>query len=163
MRDSPAACGTLGLNQRWFRVGLFATSAAIAGLGGALLAGLRETISAPDFQALSGLLLLLLAVVCGVTSMTGAALGGTLLMLLPVLQSQFKALGGLEFLVIGVGAVSLGRDPNGIANHLFSWGRWVRMRIPLFAPAAQRAPAPAAIPAELAPEHEHQVAGHGIA
>ncbi len=125
MRDSPAACGTLGLNQRWFRVALFAVSAGIAGLGGALLAGLRETDSALDFQTFQGLLLLLLAVVCGVTSISGAYLGGLLLMLLPVLQSQWKSIAGVEFLVIGVGAVSLGRDPNGIANHLFSLGRWL--------------------------------------
>src|SRR3954451_7284814 len=38
LRDSPAACGTLGLNQRWLRVALFAVSAGIAGLGGAFLA-----------------------------------------------------------------------------------------------------------------------------
>lgn len=131
MRDSPAACATLGFNQRWFRVGLFATSAAIAGLAGALFAGLRESATPLDFQAMTGLVLVLLAVVCGVTSMTGALLGGFLLMLLPVLQSQFHTLGGLEFLVIGVGAVSLGRDPNGIANHLFSFGRWLGVRIPL--------------------------------
>jgi branched-chain amino acid transport system permease protein len=142
MRDSPAACGTLGLNQRWFRVALFATSAGMAGLAGALVAGLRGTVSALDFQAISGLLLLLLAVACGVTSVTGAWLGGMLLMLLPVLQSQYKSLGGLEFLIIGVGAISLGRDPNGIANHLFNAGRWLRNRIPLVA-TAPTGPAPA--------------------
>jgi branched-chain amino acid transport system permease protein len=79
---------------------------------------------------LSGLLLLLLAVVFGVTSVTGAGLGGLALMLLPVLQSQYKSLGGLEFLIIGIGAISLGRDPNGIANHLFSWGRAILNRLP---------------------------------
>jgi branched-chain amino acid transport system permease protein len=126
MRDSPAACGTLGLNLRWFRVGLFAASAGIAGLAGALFAGLRETIAATDFQVLSSLPLLLLAVVCGVTSATGALLGGFLLMLLPVVQASFPALGGLVFLVIGFGAVSLGRDPNGLANLGFKIGRWVQ-------------------------------------
>lgn len=160
MRDSPAACGTLGLNQRWFRVALFATSAGIAGLAGALLAGLRGTVSALDFQSFQGLVLLLLAVVCGVTSVTGAGLGGLLLMLLPVLQSQFKTLGGLEFLLIGFGAVSLGRDPNGIANHLFAWGRWLRGRLPLFARTgdARRL----VHPAETALESE-RMAGHGVA
>jgi branched-chain amino acid transport system permease protein len=174
MRDSPAACGTLGLNQRWFRVALFAASAGIAGLGGALLAGLRETDSALDFQTFQGLLLLLLAVVCGVTSVTGAYLGGLLLMLLPVLQSQFKSIAGVEFLVIGVGAVSLGRDPNGIANHLFTLGRWVTDALPL--PERLRrglspptTPQPAA--AELADSYDlddyateqEQVVGHGVA
>ena len=34
MRDSPAACGTLGLDMRWFRVALFGLSAGMAGLAG---------------------------------------------------------------------------------------------------------------------------------
>ncbi|MDP9092362.1 MAG: ABC transporter permease [Actinomycetota bacterium] len=158
MRDSPAACGTLGLNQRWFRVGLFATSAGIAGLGGALLAGMRETISALDFGALQpGLLLLLIAVACGVTSMSGALLGGMALMLLPVLESQFKSLGGLEFLIIGVGAVSLGRDPNGIANHVFAWGRRARSLV------AIRTPSAGAETVDQPVRESEQVVGHGVA
>src|SRR3546814_9779113 len=46
MRDSPSACSTLGLDMRWFRVGLFAMSAGMAGIAGALFAGLRGTIGA---------------------------------------------------------------------------------------------------------------------
>ena len=130
MRDSQAACGTLGLNQRWFRVGLFGASAGIAGLAGALLAGVRGTVDAASFQAFNGLLLLLLAVVSGVTSVTGAFLGGLLLMLLPVLQSQFPTLGGLEFLIIAAGAVTLGRNPNGLANLGFTAGRRLGERWP---------------------------------
>jgi branched-chain amino acid transport system permease protein len=165
MRDSPAACGTLGLNQRWFRVGLFATSAGIAGLSGALIAGMRGTTSPQDFQALSGLLVLLLAVACGVTSVTGAAIGGTLLMLLPVLQSQSDKLGGLTFLVIGLGAVSLGRDPNGIANHLFTWGRWLASRLPVV--SSFGTPSPTGERDDRGASFEtfesEQVAGHGVA
>jgi branched-chain amino acid transport system permease protein len=158
MRDSQAACGTLGLNQRWFRVALFSVASGIAGLGGALQAGLRGTVSALDFQPISGLLLLLLAVVCGVTSMTGAFLGGFLLMLLPVLQSQFPALGGLEFLIIGIGAVSLGRDPNGLANAAFKLGNRLRP----YLPAQVRLPERRTMSAE--PDVESaEVAGHGVA
>ena len=123
MRDSPAACGTLGLNMRWFRVALFGLSAGMAGLAGALFAGLRQTIGATDFQLFASLPLLLLAVVCGVTSVTGAAIGGVFLMMLPVLQSSYPGLAGLAFVVIGFGAVALGRDPNGLANLLFGIGR----------------------------------------
>src|SRR6478752_5283645 len=122
MRDSPAACGTLGLDMRWFRVALFGLSAAMAGLAGALFAGLRGTIGAADFQLFNSLPLLLLAVVCGVTSVTGAALGGVGLMLLPVLQSYRPELAGVVFAVLGFGAVALGRDPNGLANQLFRLG-----------------------------------------
>jgi branched-chain amino acid transport system permease protein len=126
MRDSPAACGTLGLNMRWFRVGLFGLSAGMAGLAGALFAGLRQTISATDFQLLSSLPLLLIAVVCGVTSVTGAAVGGVFFTMLPVLQSNYPRLAGLAFVVIGFGAVALGRDPNGLANVLFGVGRKIQ-------------------------------------
>lgn len=122
-RDSPSGCGTLGLDLRWFRVGLFSLSAGMAGVAGALFAGLRGTVGAADFLYFQSLLVLLLAVVFGVTSVTGALLGGTALMLLPVWQSSSPELAGLLFAVLGFGAVLLGRDPNGIANHLFKLGR----------------------------------------
>ncbi|GAA1922815.1 hypothetical protein GCM10009815_16970 [Nocardioides marmoribigeumensis] len=143
MRDSQAACGTLGLNMRWFRVGLFALSAGISGMAGALFAGLRGTFGAADFQFFASLLLLLIAVVCGVTSVTGAAMGGVLLMYLPVAQSANPAVAGLAFVVVGGGAVVLGRDPNGLANRLFTLGRrlepYVAARVPaLLAPGLSR-------------------------
>lgn len=134
MRDSPAACGTLGLDMRWFRVGLFAASAAMAGVAGALFAGLRGTYGATDFQLYASLPLLLFAVVCGVTSVTGAALGGAGLMLLPVLQSSNPSIAGLLFAVLGLGAITLGRDPNGLANVIFKVGRWLQPRIMRLAP-----------------------------
>ncbi len=129
MRDSPAACGTLGLDLRWARVGLFALSAGVAGLAGALFAGLRGTIGAADFQYFNSLPLLLLAVVFGITSVTGATLGGIGLMLLPVLSGDNPTVGGLLFLIIGFGAVFAGRDPNGLANLLFKVGRIVQKRV----------------------------------
>ncbi|MGH3362047.1 MAG: branched-chain amino acid ABC transporter permease, partial [Nocardioides sp.] len=129
MRDSPAASGTLGLDMRWFRVGLFGATAGMAGFAGALFAGLRGTIGAADFQLLASLPLLLMAVVFGVTSVTGAALGGTALMLLPVLQSYRPELAGLMFAIVGFGAVALGRDPNGLANLVFGLGRRIESRL----------------------------------
>ena len=136
MRDSPAACGTLGLDMRWFRVGLFGVSAGVAGLAGALYAGLRGTVGAADFQSFNSLPLLLLAVVFGVTSVTGATLGGIGLMLLPELQAKSPEvfgvelqLGGLMFVIIGFGAVFAARDPNGLANLLFKGGRFAEKRV----------------------------------
>lgn len=139
LRDSPAACGTLGLDARWFRVGLFALSAGIAGLAGGLFAGLRGTIGAADFQFFSSLTLLLFAVVFGVTSATGALLGGIGLMELPVQQSDNPGIAGLLFVVISVAAILLARNPNGVAFYLFRlgnlldarYGTAVRARIPI--------------------------------
>jgi branched-chain amino acid transport system permease protein len=129
VRDSPAAAGTLGIDIRWLRVSLFAGSAGIAGLAGALFAGLRGTIVSFDFQFFASLLLLLMAVVWGVTSVTGAALGGIFLMYLPVAQSDSPSIAGLLFLLLGVGAVILARDPNGLANKLFQIPGWVRGKV----------------------------------
>jgi len=136
MRDSPAACGTLGLDMRWFRVGLFALSAGMAGLAGGLYAGLRETTGAADYEFFKSLPLLLLAVVFGVTSITGAAMGGVGLMLL---FNSTTSTQSILFIVIAVGAVLLGRNPNGVASHLFRLGRWgerqlgprIRSRLPV--------------------------------
>jgi len=128
MRDSPSACGTLGLDLRWFRVGLFGLSATIAGVAGALFAGMRGTVGSADFLYFQSLLMLLLAVVFGVTSVTGAAMGGIALMLMPVWQSGHPELAGLLFAIVGFGAVALGRDPNGVANQLFKLGRLLRSR-----------------------------------
>lgn len=134
MRDSQAACGTLGLDQRWFRVALFAGSAGIAGLGGALFAGLREAIGANDFIYFQSLLLLLFAVIWGVTSVTGAFLGGAFMMYLPEAQSTYPDIAGLLFMLIGIGAVVIGRDPNGLANKIFGFPRWIQHTVyPLLA------------------------------
>jgi branched-chain amino acid transport system permease protein len=128
-RDSQAACGTLGLDLRWMRIGLFAASAGIAGLGGALYAGLRGTTVAADFMYFQSLLLLAMAVIWGVTSVTGAVLGGAFMMYLPVAQSDHPSVAGLLFVLLGVGAVIVGRDPNGLANKLFGFNAWVMDRL----------------------------------
>jgi branched-chain amino acid transport system permease protein len=128
-RDSQAACGTLGLDLRWFRVGLFAASAGIAGFGGALYAGMRGTIGASDFQFFQSLLLLLAVGVFGFTSVTGAWLGGLFMMYLPVAQSEHPGIAGLMIVVLGVGAVIIGRDPNGLANRIFGFAPWIERRL----------------------------------
>jgi branched-chain amino acid transport system permease protein len=163
LRDSPAACGTLGLNQRWFRVAVFSLSAGIAGLGGALLAGLNRFAAPQDFLTLQSLPLLLVAVVAGVTSVSGAFLGGLLLMLLPVIQATVPSLSGLVFLVIGGGAIMLGRDPNGLVNLFFRGIRLAQPRLPLPARLRPRAAASAPAIEEIETAPESQVAGHGVA
>jgi branched-chain amino acid transport system permease protein len=126
VRDDPAACASLGLSLRWLRVALLAASAGLAGIAGGLLVGLRETVVVTDFQLLASLPVLLIAVVCGVTSMSGALAGGFALVLLPLLQSAFPQLGGVVLLVVGFAAVILGRNPDGLAAVALRIGRWVR-------------------------------------
>jgi branched-chain amino acid transport system permease protein len=167
LRDSPAACGTLGLNQRWFRVAVFSASAGIAGLAGALRAGLEGNTSAAPFATLQSLPLLLVAVVAGATSITGALVGGVLMMLVEVLPRVNQSYTGIVFLVVGVGAILLGRDPNGLVNYFFRGVRAVSPRLPLPRQLRRVAPAPPTVVVERRDNAEElqeaQVAGHGVA
>jgi branched-chain amino acid transport system permease protein len=125
MRDSPAACGTLGLDMRLFRVGLFAASAGMAGMAGALYAGLRQSVGAAEFGYFNSFLLLLLVVVAGVTSVTGATFGAIGLMLL---QNNPDAQGPL-FVLLAVGAILLAKNPNGLSIYVFRLGRLAQSRL----------------------------------
>ena len=122
MRDSEIACATLGLSLAKTKFAVFGLSAAVAGLGGAMLGGLKTMAGPVDFEMLQSLPILLLAVVGGINSISGALIGGLALALLPVLQEKAAAIGGLVFLLIGAAAVSLGRNPNGVAYMLQSLG-----------------------------------------
>lgn len=127
LRDSPQAAGTLGLNQRWFRVGLFSASAGIAGLAGALMAGLQEIAAPGSFATIASLPTVLVAVVAGVTTVSGALLGGFLLMFT---LTTTGAPQGMIFIVLAIGAILLARDPNGLVNLFYGGARWVLARLP---------------------------------
>jgi branched-chain amino acid transport system permease protein len=144
-RDSPAACGTLGLSITSTRVALFVVSAAMAGVAGGVYAGMYVSVGADQFAMFQSLPLLLLAVIGGVTSVTGALIGGLALGMSPALEAAYPALGGLLYLMIGLGAIAVGRYQNGVAGLLFSFGRRLR-------PAPGVLPEPEAEPAPQAEE-----------
>ncbi|MGH2728808.1 MAG: ABC transporter permease [Actinomycetota bacterium] len=118
MRDSPVACATLGLSLTRTKLAVFMIAAAIAGVGGALYGGLKTNAGSTDFLMLQSLPLLLLAVIGGITSVSGALLGG-ILFALPSLMPNTTIFGlemaKLQFLWVGIAAVTIGRNPNGVA------------------------------------------------
>lgn len=120
IRDSQAACATLGLDVRRTKLAVFALSSAIAGLAGALYGGLGFSASQLQFEPLFNVLLFLFAFVGGITTITGALLGGLLFAALPLVQSEAPELSGLVFAAIAVTAVALGKQPNGMAGLLYS-------------------------------------------
>lgn len=79
MKDSPAACATLGLSTVRTKLAVFALSAGIAGLAGALIGGINESVSSTDYAMLQSLPVLLLAVIGGINAVSGALLGGIFL------------------------------------------------------------------------------------
>ena len=147
MRDSQAACATLGLDVRRTKLAVFMLSSAIAGLAGALHGGLGFTASQLEFEPLFNVLLFLFAFVGGITTVTGALLGGALFAALPYVQSEYPEYAGLVFAAVALTAMALGKQPNGMAGLAFSWlGRGGGRRRTAGAPAT----APVGAPVEVA-------------
>lgn len=117
LRDSEAACATLGMDVRWPKVAVFSISAAIAGFGGALFGSLSVVVTDIQFDPIQNLVLFLYVVVGGITTVTGALIGGGLFALLAYVQAEHgTGLSGLVFAGIGVAAIALGKQPDGIAG-----------------------------------------------
>jgi len=145
MNDSPAACATLGVNVNWTKLVAFSASAGLAGLGGVLLEGVPQSASATDFAALLSLVALLLARVGGINTATGALLGAFVFALYPVLQQHFPSLGNLQYLLTGLAAVSVGRDPNGIGGRIATVAERLRPSRSPLAELMPEATGPAAV------------------
>ncbi len=118
MRDSPAASATLGMNILVTKLSVFVLSAAIAGFAGALGAAFLGSAAAQDYQVLSmaGLPLVLLAVVGGVSVVSGAVFGGFALQSFNWLVVLFP---GSTLLLYwqrigpGLAGIGIGRNPDG--------------------------------------------------
>jgi branched-chain amino acid transport system permease protein len=112
MKDSPAACATLGMNGRASLVGVFAFSAAMAGVGGGIY-GMEVGSANPTlFQLFNGLSILLVMVIMGLTSLGAAGLNG-LYQGSPFFTNFFPSLTQLPLVLVGLGGVGVGTTPNG--------------------------------------------------
>jgi branched-chain amino acid transport system permease protein len=136
MRDSPAACATLGLNIVQLKLMVFTLSSAIAGLGGLLWAAQQRNLTNQGtFQVFASLTLFMIAVVGGIGYVSGALLAGIFLSVLSVVMPDiFKKLAtdyptldwffetGLGNFIKFVGpalvGIGLGQNPSGIANQI---------------------------------------------
>jgi branched-chain amino acid transport system permease protein len=115
MRDSQVACATLGLSLARTKLMVFMLSAGMAGIAGALFGGLAGAAGPTNFLMFQSLPILLLAVIGGITTASGALIGGASFAILGVLEEKVPSIGGLTFLLVGLGAVSVGKNPNGVA------------------------------------------------
>ena len=79
LKDSPAAAATLGMNVVRLKLLVFMLSAAIAGVGGALMSAQIGSVNVERFDIFLSLSLLMLTVVGGIGYVSGALFGGILL------------------------------------------------------------------------------------
>jgi branched-chain amino acid transport system permease protein len=117
MKDSPAACATLGVNLPRTKLMVYALSAAIAGFAGGLTAMHLGSASTTDFEMLAGLQYVLLLVVGGVAVVSGAVLGGFFLQSFTWVTVIFPGSKVLEIwknVGPGLAGIGIGRQPDGI-------------------------------------------------
>ena len=117
LNDSESACASIGMSVTATKVAAFTIAAGIAGLGGALYGGVQGDVGPNDFQMLTSLILLLTITLGGIDTVVGAFAAAMFYSLTPVLQ-QHVHVADLTFLLVGLGAVSLGRNQGGIAGQL---------------------------------------------
>jgi branched-chain amino acid transport system permease protein len=130
--DSPAACLTLGVDMTRSKLAVFALSAGLAGLGGALYGGAQGQVgggSSGDFTFLLSLTLLLLAVVSGIRTIGGTLFGGMSLALGPALQSHLtqwwhSAPADILSLLVGTAAIGISQNPEGTFGANTPLGKW---------------------------------------
>lgn len=131
VRDSELSARCLGVNVEWVKVQAFGVSAAITGLGGALLAHHLSYLVPEVFGVLESLKLMLMIVVGGMGSILGAVFGAIFVSILPValsflkdvLPSSIGQTAGLEPLLFGLIIVLvIVFEPQGI------YGRWMKLR-----------------------------------
>jgi branched-chain amino acid transport system permease protein len=141
LNDSEVACASIGMDITLTKVVAFTLAAGIAGLGGALYGGWQRQVSPNDFQMLFSLIVLLLVALGGLDTVAGAFAAAIFYALQPVIQNHVS-IQNFSGLLIGLGAISLGRNPSGIVGQVSDGLDWLRSRRPA---TPDLAPAPAPI------------------
>jgi len=124
VRDSPAAAATLGVNLTVAKLAVFALSAAVAGIAGALIAMDQLVASSqnPILNPVTGLSMLLFVVIGGVAFTSGAFAGGVFSELIDFVKMHLTAspFAGVfktfDDVAPAVAAVSVLTNPDGIAG-----------------------------------------------
>jgi branched-chain amino acid transport system permease protein len=128
MRESEAAARSVGIAVSHLKAEVFALSAGMSGLAGALYAHYTSFISPESFTIETSVNLLLALVIGGVHSLWGAAIGAVLLTFMPEWFHQLKSAYGL--VLGGVVIVLLTLEPRGLVGVAARLRyRWVRHRM----------------------------------
>jgi branched-chain amino acid transport system permease protein len=158
MRDSETAAQSVGIGLRRAKLFVFGVSAAMAGIGGAMLTQANQNWDVTTFNPVLGLFWFTAVVVCGVSSLGGGVLAAVLYVLIPR-QLGLDIQSAVGF--FGLGAVLLGRLPGGLIAQGQRVGRvltgklaeqYEQARTP--APAAPPAPVPTAFAERLLLDRE---------
>jgi branched-chain amino acid transport system permease protein len=138
IRDSPAACSTLGQNLVVTKLVLAALGGGLAAFAGVLYGSTNLVVTGQDFSYYQGLFLVLIVFVWGVNTPYGALLGGISLSVVPLITPHLpERFQELTYLATGLAALSIALNPNGlldtIGNEWRKRGRQVAKALPTLA------------------------------
>jgi branched-chain amino acid transport system permease protein len=119
MRGSPTAAESLGINLTRARIIVFALSAGVAGLGGALYGSYEGPISSTDFQYAFSLAWVVVVITTGTYTVEGAVQAGMAFAIFQQVLDYpiFKHVQGIEFVLFAVGAFTYAQHPEGIVEY----------------------------------------------
>lgn len=115
VRDNELAAGVAGIDIFRTKVAAFALSALLGGIGGGLYAGGFSYVSPDQFSFAESIVFLTMALLGGVASPIGAAIGTGLLILIPEWLRFLKTVPGLYLAIYGLFVILIVRFmPDGI-------------------------------------------------
>jgi branched-chain amino acid transport system permease protein len=115
MRDSETATKSVGIDLRRFKLFIFAASAFMAGIGGAMLSMSQGAWDVNTFLPIYSLFWFIVVIVAGVSSIGGAVGAAVAYVMLPVLLDTDPR---SAVFVFGLLSIALVRFPGGIAANL---------------------------------------------
>ena len=137
LRGSEVAAAAIGINPVRAKITVFALSAAIAGIGGTMLASLQGSASIEEYSSFIGLFWVVLVVTLGTRTVDGAVNAGMAFILVPELLDALGVSSSLQvpvqFALFGFGAVTFAKHPEGVVEankrkSIQAVSRWVVRR-----------------------------------
>jgi len=120
LRASPIGAESVGINPSAAKVFVFALSAGLAGLGGALYASLQQSITPADFNYQFSLIFVVVVVTTGVQTVEGAIQAGigfvVVQQLLSYLPGRWGS-GGLAIVFFAFAALTYAGHPEGVVEY----------------------------------------------
>jgi len=118
MRGSETAAATIGINANRAKVIVFALSAAIAGVGGVMLASLFKDTNADSFNVTYSLVFMVLVLTTGSRTVEGAANAGIGFIFIPEILGGLGAhFTVLTYALFGYGTINYAQHPEGILEY----------------------------------------------
>jgi len=121
IRGSETAASSIGINATRQRIVLFAISAAIAGVGGGLIAMLSEDVrtgESPTFPAIFGVAWVVIVVTLGSRTVDGAVNAAMSFVVFRwLLEDALLLEPGIFIIFFGFGAITYARHPEGIVEY----------------------------------------------